>query len=48
MRQTDQLSEGSTVMADKYETPVLEVLDIGEDVILTSGEEPDVIITDVK
>lgn len=35
-------------MADKYETPVLEVLDIGEDVILTSGEEPDVIITDVK
>jgi len=26
-------------MPDKYETPVLEVLDIGEDVILTSGEE---------
>ena len=26
-------------MAEKYEAPVLEVLDIGEDVILTSGEE---------
>ena len=25
-------------MPDKYETPELEVLDIGEDVILTSGE----------
>lgn len=28
-------------MAEKYETPALEVLDIGEDVILTSGEEPE-------
>ena len=27
-------------MPEKYEAPVLEVLDIGEDVILTSGEEP--------
>jgi hypothetical protein len=35
-------------MAEKYEAPVLEVLEIGEDVILTSGEEPDVIITVVK
>ena len=28
-------------MPEKYETPELEVLDIGEDVILTSGEEPE-------
>ena len=28
-------------MPDKYEAPVLEVLDIGEDVILTSGEDPE-------
>ena len=27
-------------MPEKYETPELEVMDIGEDVILTSGEEP--------
>jgi len=35
-------------MADKYETPVLEVLDIGEDVILTSGEEPEPVDTTIK
>ena len=34
-------------MAEKYETPVLEVLDIGEDVILTSGEEPKELSTDL-
>ena len=32
-------------MPDKYETPELEVLDIGEDVILTSGEEPVPVLT---
>ncbi len=35
-------------MAEKYEAPVLEVLDIGEDVILTSGEEPEVLDTYIK
>lgn len=32
-------------MPEKYEAPVLEVLDIGEDVILTSGEESTPIVT---
>ena len=35
-------------MAEKYEVPVLEVLDIGEDVILTSGEEPEPLDTTIK
>ena len=34
-------------MAEKYETPVLEVLDIGEDVILTSGEDPEPLSTEL-
>ncbi len=35
-------------MPEKYETPELEVLDIGEDVILTSGEEPAPALTTIS
>ena len=36
-----QQSERIFGVPEKYEAPVSEVLDIGEDVILTSGEEPE-------
>ncbi len=45
---TDNWSERRTAMPEKYETPELEVLDIGEDVILTSGEEPAPALTTIS